>query len=186
MKNSKKGVTLVELIICCAIMVMLGGACSAVIASGATVFNRSTRTAGAQLESDALQNYMINILPSVNNINIYDNSAMLNESKYVFLNAENEDHFTIRSNGTNTAIRSIKEFKYAVISAGSNTDARAQFIFVATIDDGSQLTGGYVMSNVRFSAVPDEMKLEVVNGEQQYLDLKDAPIMFNIPVVEEE
>lgn len=186
MKYSKKGVTLVELVICCAILVMLGGACTAVMTSGAQVFNQSTRTASAQIESDVLQTFMMNILPSASNIRLYDNSTMIPEGKYIYLDSTGKKHFIVRSNDKDTSIRSVESFKYAVISAGTNSDARAQFIFKATLDNGKILTGGYVMSNVRFSEVPEEMKLEVVNGEQQYLDIETAPIMLNIPEPEED
>ena len=51
MKKSKKGITLVELVICCAIIVMLGGACTAVLASGSRVYNQSTSAATSQMDA---------------------------------------------------------------------------------------------------------------------------------------
>ena len=68
MKQSKKGITLVELVICCAILVLLGGACTAVLVSGQTVFNTSSKTANAQLDADVLQTYLMNLLPPAKNI----------------------------------------------------------------------------------------------------------------------
>lgn len=50
MKRTKKGITLVELVVCCGIMVMLAGACTAVLVSGARLFSDSSDTARAQLQ----------------------------------------------------------------------------------------------------------------------------------------
>lgn len=178
MKRSKKGITLVELIICCAIIVMIGGACSAVIASGSTVFNQSTKTAGAQLDSDVLQTFMMNILPSVKNVGIYSAAGeMGGTEEYLFIDQES-DAFTIRTDGANTTIRSVTGFEYIVIQAGSADDAKAQFLYKAMLDDGSSLSGGFVLSNVKYSSVPAEIK-PAPETEPVYINLADKPIVFN-------
>ena len=156
MKKSKKGVTLVELVICCAIIVMLGGACTAVLASGSTIFNQSSRMAGAQLDADVLQTYMINILPSAENIKktLRDDAKDIaaDQGEALFFNDNGE--FTIRSNGSDTTIRSITKFTYKVVRAGdsSSTTAKSQFQYEVTFNDGSVYSGGFMMSNITFSA----------------------------------
>ena len=126
MKKSKKGVTLVELIICCGIIVMLGGACTAVLASGSTIFNQRSRMAGAQLDADVLQTYMINILPSAENIkdtprdDAKDIAA--DQGEALFFNDNGE--FTIRSN----------PFRYPIQAHSASTDKttiNTQFICIS-------------------------------------------------------
>lgn len=181
MKNSKKGVTLVELVICCAIIAMIGGACSAVIASGSTIFNKSTSAAHAQLDSDVLQNYMIGIMPSATNIAFHTAATMDDVNEYLYF--DDDDRFIVRINGNDTSIRSVTKFEYAVVTAGLDGNARAQFIFKATLNDGTSLSGGYVMSNVRYTAVPDTIRTPVA-GEPVYHDLALNPIVLNFPVPE--
>ena len=180
MKNSKKGITLVELIICCAIIAMIGGACSAVIASGSKVFNQSSRTANAQLDSDVLQTFMMNILPSASNVAVYNDETMVNTAKYLYIDEDNQNRFTVHSNGTESSIRSIEEFAYIIIPAGTADDARAQFLYKATFNDGSTLNGGFIMSNVKFSLIPDAFKLDPEAEELEYINLADSPIAFNV------
>jgi len=172
MKNSKKGITLVELIICCAIIVMLGGACSAVLASGATIFNQSSSTANAQLDADVLQRYMRNILPSAKTVTqLNEGDAMDRASaKYLFFDESNSNMFTIRVDGSDTSIRSISGFTYSIVRAGDadSENARIQFNYTATLTDGSILEGGFVLGNAKFQSE--------ISG-----DLKLNPIGFNLP-----
>ena len=176
MKNSKKGITLVELIICCAIIVMLGGACSAVLASGSRIFNTSSQTASAQLDSDVLQNFMMNLIPSSKNVSqiTVTEAKGLTHGNCLFFDDENDNVFTVRVDGKNTSIRSIKEFEYQIIRAGdpdSNT-ARAQFVYTVTLSDGNTLSGGFVLSNMKF----DEGLMPEINGK-----VSEKPFCFNKP-----
>lgn len=148
MKKNKKGVTLVELVICCAIIVMLGGACTAVLASGSTLFNHSSRTAGVQLDSDVLQTYMISFLPSAEDVNeISPAAAASSNGVTIYLNDNGE--FTIRSNGSDTTIRSVTKFSYKVARAGDSTSttAKAQFQYTVEFNDDSIYSGGFMMIN---------------------------------------
>lgn len=180
MKKSKKGITLVELILCCAILVLLGGACTAVLTSGSHVFNQSSKTANAQLDADLLQTLMMNNLPVVKNIDVYTGEEMVEASEYLLIDAENSDYFTTYFDKSKMTIRAIVDFKYAIVPAGAQDDARAQFLYKATFDDNSTLSGGYILSNVKYNLVPEEMKLITTEeGEETFIDLEDVPVVFN-------
>ena len=158
MKRSKKGVTLVELVICCTIIVLLGGACSAVLASGATIFNQSANTANAQMDAEVLYNYLIKIVPAAQDLE----QVTVTEAKakttgcalYFDVNEENENCFIIQVNGKQTTIRSITEFEYQVLRAGdpASDTARAQLLYTAKLSDGNTLEGGFVLSNVKYTS----------------------------------
>ena len=154
MRKSKKGVTLVELVICCAIIVMLGGACTAVLASGATIFNQSSSTANAQLDAEVLQNFMIDLIPSTHEIEQTDLNTAKNSTTGTYLYFE-DDVFTIQIDGKKTTIRSVTEFEYDIIRAGdpASETARAQLKYTARMADGNELEGGYVLSNVKYSSI---------------------------------
>ena len=180
MKQSKKGITLVELVICCAILVLLGGACTAVLVSGQTVFTTSSKTANAQLDADVLQTYLMNLLPPAKNIK-YDtlaNAKALTGGKAIFF--DDGDHFTLRVDGKDTTISSITGFKYTIVCAGetpadptTSTSARAQLQYTITLTDGSEINGGFVLANVKY-----ESTLPGTTSEQE---LKDTPIIFDLP-----
>ena len=168
MKKNKRGVTLVELIICCAIIVMLGGACSAVIASGATVFNQSSRTANAQLDADVLQTLLLNSLPSTSSFQQVTLENAMESTDGTCLFFDEDETFTISSNGKLTTICSITGFTYSVIRAGDDGSpyARAQLQYTVTLTDGSSFNGGFVLSNLVCTST--------LSG-----DLEDNPIKFN-------
>ena len=171
MKNSKKGVTLVELIICCAIIVMLGGACTAVLASGSTIFNQSTSAANAQLDSDVLQSFMRNVLPSAKSVKVVSAESMtLSSATYLFFDESNDGLFTIRVNGTDTSIRSVSDFSYTTVRAGDGDSetAKIQFQYTVKFADGSTLNSGFILGNAPFDSA--------LSG-----DLKTAPIGFSVP-----
>ena len=153
MKNSKKGITLVELVICCAIIVMLGGACTAVLASGSTIFNHSAKAASAQLDSDVLQTHMINLLPSAKNIRSADHSEAkdISEGKGTSLFLDENGTFIIRNNGSNTTIHSVESFSYEVLRAGTSDTAKAQLKYAVKFYDGSILEGGFLLTNVTYT-----------------------------------
>lgn len=164
MKHSKKGITLVELVICCAIIVMLGGACSAVLASGSRIFNTSSHTANAQLDANVVQNYMMNLIPSSNEVNqiTVEEAKVLTDGNCLFFDDENDGLFTIRIAGKNTTIHSVEEFEYKIIRAGDpdSETARAQLVYTMTLSDNSTLSGGFVLSNMKF----DDGLMPSING----------------------
>lgn len=163
MKHSKKGITLVELVICCAIIVMLGGACTAVLSSGATIFNQSSSTANAQLDSDVLQTFMINTLPSAVNP---DTSKSLTQAKALASGTAiyvEDDVLTIQIDGNSTTIPSIKEFTYSFICAGdpAHPGARTQMVYTATLSNGATLDGGFVLCNETYDASTMEYLVDI-------------------------
>ena len=167
MKKSKKGVTLVELVICCAIIVMLGGACTAVLASGANIFNTSSKTANAQLDADVLQTFMINNLPSAENP---DTSCSLDEAKAltdgVAIYIEDEV-LTIQVDGNPTTIRSVTGFEYAFVKAGdpASESARAQFTYTASLNNGSTLSGGFILGNQKYNSSWDNKTYDAADAD---------------------
>lgn len=155
MKQSKKGITLVELVICCAILVLLGGACTAVLVSGQTVFNTSSKTANAQLDADVLQTYLMNLLPPAKNIKAGSlDEATVTTEKFNAIFFDNDNVFTLRRGKDFTTIQSITGFQYNIVSAGeaASTSARAQLQYTITLTDGSEINGGFVLANVKYDA----------------------------------
>lgn len=182
MKQSKKGITLVELVICCAILVLLGGACTAVLVSGQTVFNTSSKTANAQLDADVLQTYLMNLLPPAKNIKeanrLTDVKDTANEFNAIFF--DNENVFTLRRGKDFTTIRSIAGFQYTIVCAGeaptdptddSGSGARAQLKYTITLTDGSKINGGFVLANVKYDA-------KALPGTEGLVDLNGAGDSF--------
>lgn len=155
MKQSKKGITLVELVICCAILVLLGGACTAVLVSGQTVFNTSSKTANAQLDADVLQTYLMNLLPPAKNIKAGSlDEATVTTEKFNAIFFDNDNVFTLRRDKDFTTIQSIAGFQYNIVPAGetTSTSARAQLQYTITLTDGSEINGGFVLANVKYDA----------------------------------
>ena len=156
MKQSKKGITLVELVICCAILVLLGGACTAVLVSGQTVFNTSSKTANAQLDADVLQTYLMNLLPPAKNIKAGSlDEATVTTEKFNAIFFDNDNVFTLRRGKDFTTIQSIAGFQYKIVPAGeaASTSARAQLQYTITLTDSSEINGGFVLANVKYDAV---------------------------------
>ena len=157
MKKSKKGITLVELVICCAIIVMLGGACTAVLMSGENIYTNSSKAANAQMDVNVVQTYMKNLLPSSTGIiqTDVDTAKASTSGTYMYFDG---DSFTIRIDGSDTTIRAISDMKYSMVKAGdpNSTNARVQFQYTVTTTDNSTLSGGFVLSNVSYD--PDTME----------------------------
>jgi hypothetical protein len=180
MKKSKKGITLVELVICCAILVLLGGAVTAVLMSGEHVFSSSANSANAQMEFDVLQTNLMGIVPSAKNISV----SSKNDDDFAFPTTG----YSLYSDGSQLIIRSsveIKEnglmsistketelsgvvsFSYKITPAGvipqgtmdDGTDASATatarplFSYTVTFNDGSTYNGGFVISNIPYISV---------------------------------
>lgn len=178
MKQSKKGITLVELVICCAILVLLGGACTAVLVSGQTVFTTSSKTANAQLDADVLQTYLMNLLPPAKNIKndtLENAKNTTNNKKFNAIFFDNDNVFTLRRGDDFTTIQSIAGFQYNIVPAGeaASTSARAQLQYTITLTDGSEIKSGFVLANVKYAGT-----LPGASGEK---DLKDSPIIFDLP-----
>ena len=171
MKQSKKGITLVELVICCAILVLLGGACTAVLVSGQTVFNTSSKTANAQLDADVLQTYLMNLLPPAKNIkagSLDEATATTEGLEFNAIFFDNDNVFTLRRDKDFTTIQSIAGFQYKIVPAGeaASTSARAQLQYTITLTDGSEINGGFVLANVKYDAstLPGTEGLVDLNG----------------------
>lgn len=125
MKNSKKGVTLVELVICCAILVLLAGACTALLVSGQSAFNTSSQAANSQLESSVLQTHLLNIVPRASNIVPVD-ATDTDTFAQVKEMTQADGHclyfqdgvLVIRTGGKDYFIDTIAEFEYDIQVAG--------------------------------------------------------------------
>lgn len=156
MKKSKKGVTLVELVICCFIIVMLGGACTVLLMSGEHIYSSSANAAGAQLDSDVLQTYMMKIVPPADSVSV--GTVPGADQDGVFF--DDEGVFTISANGKLTTIDSVAKFEYSLMKAGdsASTNARAQLVYTVTMDDDSTFTGGFIMSNVEYTSSMDAVR----------------------------
>lgn len=176
MKKSKRGVTLVELVICCFIIVMLGGACTALLMSGEHIYSTSAEAAGAQLDADVLQTYMMKLVPPSDGVAqaTIDEAEIASTDSYLFFDTNNEGKFTIRINGDNTTVDSVSEFKYEIKKAGdsSSPSARAQFVYTVVMSDGSEFTGGFIMSNIPY--VEDMITV----GSEGYAELESNPVCF--------
>lgn len=174
MKRTKKGVTLVELVICCAIIVMLGGACTAVLISGQHVYTTSASAANATLEADVLQTYMLNLLPSTSRVNLVDEGNIGDDGNYLYFNDEGD--FVIQVDGKKTIVNGVTGFTYSFEKAGASDTARAQFVYTATMDDGSSYTGGFILGNVKYGELPKDEAGNVIAGS---LSDDDTAIYFS-------
>lgn len=154
MKKTKKGVTLVELIICCAIIVMLGGACTALLLSGEHIFSTSAKEAGVQADVNLLQSYMRTLLPPTKEVTDKNISNVGIDESYVYFD---RGVFTIHTNGKDIAIDSITEFQYSIEKVGTSSaiadsTARARFTYTVKLKDGGTFSGGYVLTNKKYTA----------------------------------
>lgn len=187
MKKSKKGVTLVELVICCFIIVMLGGACTSLLMSGEHIYSTSADAAGAQLDSDVLQTYMMKLLPLTKGAGLvaeseFESAKSSTSGNYLYFDEANEGKFTLRMNGDNTTIGSISDFYYKVEKAGTSDSARAQFVYKVTMNDDSEFVGGFVMSNVKYVNITQIPEDKV--DDEGYVNLKSLPFYFSSVTVD--
>ena len=159
--KSKKGVTLVELVICCVIMVLLGGACTAVIVSGQKLFLTGSQTANKQLEANVLQTTMVNSLPKMVDV---EQDSVINVKTAIATNGgvgiyfdDSTSVFTISCDGSDITVNGVKEFTYEFKQVGTNTDtARTQVVYTAKMSSDSTdspISGGVVLTNTKHSAV---------------------------------
>ena len=166
MKKSKKGVTLVELVICCAITVMLAGACTAVLVSGQRIWNSGSKSANAQMTADVMQTNLYNRLSAVNGAEITTVSAAktplagagltLDGSFALYMDGEDGAKiFTMDAGGNLTTLEDVENFEFSFTKAGAedSTTARAQFNYTATLNDGREFSGGMVVSNLKYDEI---------------------------------
>lgn len=148
-----------ELIICCGIIVMVGGACTAVLMSGHNIFNNSANSAGAQLDTDVIQTYLTGMVPRAKSVsNVTEVEAAVNTSDCVLYFAdedpddEDEGVFTIRLNGKETTVSTVADFEYLMVPAGDGEDAavKPQFYYTVTMADGSTYSSGFVLINLNY------------------------------------
>lgn len=179
MKKSKRGVTLVELIICCGIIVMVGGACTSVLMSGHNIFNNSAASANAQLETEVLQTYLTNMIPrapairQLADVGAVDDANM-NAKNCIYI--DNSGTFFIRVNGKDVEIRSIVEFEYKLEAAGKNVNRRRpQFVYKVTMVGGATYTSGFVLGNLIY----DTAISQVNSTYTSFRSVRDNPVCFN-------
>ena len=161
MKRSKKGFTLVELIICCAIMTMLAGACTALLMSGEKLFSTGSKSALTQMDVNLLQTTMLNRLPSANAVELVlgeipeeqatPGQDEKNVTEIFFDDVDGEKVFTIRYDGKGTTIPEIKSFTCYLLPIGASETARAQFNYTATCKNGDVYSGGMALSTMNFA-----------------------------------
>lgn len=171
-EKTKKGVTLVELVICCAIIVLLGGACTAVLLSGQKVFSTSANMANTQIEANVLQSFLIGKLPSVKTMQTMTGENAKTETEGTLLYFE-EDDFVIKTQGHKTIINGVSELKVSFSKAGVTDTARAEFCYVATMKDGTQFSGGLILGNAKYDVA--------TMGVTYTLKTEGVAIAFNLP-----
>ena len=167
--NTKKGVTLVELVISCIVMVLLAGACTAVLISGQKLFLSGSQMANNQLEASLLQNTLLNMLPKMVEVELIEV-----ESSGATVGAKDKEEgvslffdngkFTIRQDESNTNVNKVVDFSYDFQEVGTSRGidnkgnpiprtSRAQFVYVATLEDGRTISGGMVLANTKYADV---------------------------------
>jgi len=171
MNRSKKGVTLVELVIACTIMVLLAGACTAVLVSGQRLFITGAQTATNQLEANLLQTSLLKSLPNVIGLEVKSIDAVLNDANAdgVSIFMKPGDALTIRKNGVNMTVNNVKSFEYKFKRAGKEASydadgdpttpevttntAKTRFVYTAELEDGTSITGGLVLTNIPYAEI---------------------------------
>lgn len=149
--KSKSGITLVELAICCAITLLLGGACLTVLLFGRDMFDKGAQTADAMLEAEIFQTFMLQQLPSATRVAQTEPNSIGQGETYSRLTVENGD-LMIDTGGSVICLSAIEDLDYAVIPAGppSSDSARPQLVYTLYFGDGTSLSGGFVMVNMRY------------------------------------
>lgn len=186
MKRTKKGFTLVELIICCAIMTMLAGACTALLMSGEKLFSTGSKSALTQMDVNVLQTTILNRLPAANNVLLLSGedpdsvaAPVAGETKITelfFAQVDGKSVFTIRQDGKDTTIPEIEGFTCCLTPIGASTTARAQFSYTATCKNGSIYSGGIALSTMNFAeATKDISPAGEITDADDPLDLNNLP-----------
>lgn len=186
MKRTKKGFTLVELIICCAIMTMLAGACTALLMSGEKLFSTGSKSALTQMDVNVLQTTMLNRLPSANSVELVlgeipeeqatPGEDEKNVTELFFDEVDGKQVFTIRHDGKGTTIPEIEEFTCYLMPIGASETARAQFHYTATCKNGAVYSGGMALSTMNFAtATADAAFPAALISETDPLRLHELP-----------
>lgn len=151
-KQSKRGITLVELIICCAITLLLGGACLTVLLSGQDMFTKGTQTANTMMEAEIFQTFMLEQLPSASEIAQTEPNGISQSKMYSRLTVEDQA-VTISTGDNIIRLATISDCRYAVIPAGlpASASAQPQLVYTLYFADGASLSGGFVMTNMRYA-----------------------------------
>ncbi len=197
MKKSKKGVTLVELVICCAITVMLAGACTAVLISGQRVWKSGSESANAQMTADILQTSLYGKLPSYGSVEVVSTanstgvSTLKGSATGTLLYFNDEDVLVIQNSGDTMTVNDVTDFTYTFLKVGSKESARTQFNYTATLADGREFSGGIVISNLAFkdidlSSMPTHngtiLSLDDISDTTKPLNLKENIFLFDATV----
>lgn len=167
MRKSKKGITLVELVICCVIMILLAGACTAVVVSGQRLFISGSQTANTQLETNVLQTAIMNSLPKMG---VAKRDTVANVKSTLAADGgvgiyfdETTSTFTISKADSDITVNGVKSFKYDFKKVGSTDTARTQFVYEVTMADNSTLSGGVVLINTMDKNAPSLSEMTDLN-----------------------
>ena len=178
MKNSKRGVTLTELIICCAIIVLVSGACTSVLMSGHKIFNNSANSANAQLETDVLQTYLTNMIPrapAIRQLTDIEEVDALNANVKDCIYIDENGTFFIRVDGKDVEISAIVDFEYMLKPAGKNVNRRRpQFVYKVTLQDGTSYTSGFVIGNLIYDFAVGQAGSDYTS----FQSVSDRPVCF--------
>ena len=192
MKKSKKGVTLVELVICCAIMVMLAGACTAVLVSGQRLYASGSGSANARITADLLQTSLYGKLPGKGSVKVIpvsvaaDVTPVKGSSTGTALYFQDGDVLVIQNDGNPMTVNDVTGFTYTFQKVGINDSARTQFHYTATLANGGTCSGGIVSSKLAFQDITlaadtgsTTLSLQNISDPDHPLDLKNHILFFD-------
>ena len=112
-----------------------------------------------QLEANVLQTAIINSLPKMIKVEqkSIDDAKATTEGVAIFFDSGT---LTIRQNGFNMTVNKVNGLTYEFKRAGKASSdlaipetARAQFVYHATLEDGSSINGGLVLTNTKYTDV---------------------------------
>ena len=143
-----------ELVICCVIMVLLAGACTAVVVSGQKLFITGSETANTQLEVNALQTAIVNTLPHMVTVEQKGVADAQGATKGVSIFYAG-DALTIRNAENDIILDGVTALKceFKRVGKSDSDTARAQFVYTATMSDGSTISSGVVLPNTKYTDV---------------------------------
>ena len=158
-------------------MILLAGACTAVIVSGQRLFVKGSQTANTQLETNALQTTIIKSLP---NMSVVTKKTSPTDVQTVKTSTEGVGIFledgklTIRRHGSNVTINSVAKFECGFKKVGANDTGRTQFVYEATMSDGTKISGGVVLINTKHSEVESiALNAELTADTALYFSMSD-------------
>ena len=156
--RSKKGLTLVELAICCAITLLLGSACLSLLLSGRSLFDKGAQSANSAMEYDILQTFMMQQLPSAVEIEQIATPDSVQSSKVGTLSVE-DGALVICTGSTVIRLTTISDLQYTMIRAGHSAShtAAPQLCYTVHFKDGSSFNAGFVLVNMKYDAAMDTL-----------------------------